>query len=364
MAAFLVPWAQAADVAASRFLDWDDVDRQPEVAMLVDLGLLSGYADGYFRPYNCITRAEMSKVISFLLTDSVPRADGAAFPDTNGCWANDYIAYCAGQGILSGGQDGSFRPDSYITGRELAKMLLVTLGWDANRYTGSGWAEAVDTDAETAGIYSGYTTERSLFISREDACLLINNALQGTVITGYGTDGAPQYALDSMMSPKSLLEYRFQVIPVTGVVEANAVADLRAAGTALEGNRIHIDGYTQDFLVSEDVAWNAGLLGHTVTLYARFGTSYNQVFGMPSIRSTEQAATLSSAADLKTIVDYDALALTSATQFYKDLQPDDISCLDTMVENDTVTIIDHEGDGVVDVVMVTTAAALEGRSSR
>ena len=66
--------------AASRFTDWENIEHQSEVAMLTDLGLLSGYADGSFRPYNCITRAEIAKIISGLLTDRVPVASNDRFP--------------------------------------------------------------------------------------------------------------------------------------------------------------------------------------------------------------------------------------------------------------------------------------------
>ena len=347
----------ADDAELRRFTDWDSIEHQSEVAMLTDLGLVSGYDDGTFRPFNCITRAEISKIISGLLTDQVPEADTDHFSDTAGNWARDYIEYCAGRNILAG-TGGAFRPSDYVTVRELAKMLLTALGHDAEPYTGDAWAQHVDADAQELGIYAGHDGDRSLFVTREDACLLISNALQCPVVQGYDESGAPQYVPDSLMSPMSLLEYRFDVIPVTGVVQANAAGDLRD-GTPLTGDLIHIEGYTRDFLVTASAAENPGLLGRTVTVYARFYTTYNQVFGMPSLREGESVATLNSAAELLTIVNYGALHLTNETAYYKDLMPDDESCLDTMEPGDTVTIIDHEADGVLDIVLVTTAPPAE-----
>ena len=343
----------ADDIAASRFSDWDNISHQSEVAMLTDLGLLSGYADGSFRPYNCITRAEIAKIISTLLTDRVPEAKTDRFTDTAGNWARNYIEYCAEQGILAGA-DGTFRPSDYVTVRELAKMLLTALGHDATPYTGADWAQNVDADAEELGIYAGHSGDRSLYVTREDACLLISNALQCPVIRSYNNDGAPQYYLDSFMSPMSLLEHRYDVIPVTGVVQANAAGDLRD-GTPLEGSLIHIEGYAKDFQVTAEVAENVDLLGRTVTVYTRFHTTSNQVFGLPSLREGESVATLNSPAELETIVSYGALKLSDETTYCKDLMPDDASCLTTMVPGDTLTIIDHESDGVVDIVLVTTA---------
>ena len=353
----LASGVRGADVAASRFTDWDEISYQPEVAMLVDLGLISGYSDGSFRPFHCVTRAEIAKVITGLLTDTLPQQTAGRFSDTSGTWADPYIQYCADRGIISGDQTGLFRPNDYVTGRELAKMLLAAVGYQTDRYTGAGWTAAVDSDAEAAGIYDGFQADRSRYITREEACLLINHALQCSVIAGYDADGRPEYVLDDMMSPKTLLEHRFRVMLVSGVVEANAVADLRRAGGKLEGNLIHIDGYTQDFVVSEQVALDESLLGHKVTVYAQFNQTYNQVFGMPSIRASEVTATLSSSDELNVLVEYHAMDLTAETQYYKNLQPDDRSCLDTMEAGDTVTVVDHEGDGRIDVVMVTAAPA-------
>ena len=360
--ALLVPAAAAADVTASNFSDWDQVVNQSQVAMLVDLGLISGYADGSFRPYNCITRAETAKIVSGLLSGQAVPDVPCRFADAADSWAASYIQFCVDQGVLSGYEDGTFRPGDYVTIRQLAKMLLAVLGRDTAAYTGSAWAQAVDADAQEAGLYDGLTSDPGRFVTRDEVCLLIGNALQSPVILGY-SGGQPQYALDEMMLPISLLQYRFYLIPVTGVVVANAAADLRSAGGKLEGNLICIAGYTRCFSVSPAVASDVSLLGHEVTVYAQYGVPYHQVFGLPGIRAQEQSVVLYSLAELDALMDYDVLAFTDETRYCKNLQPDDKSCLTTVADGDTVTLIDHEGDGQVDMVLLTTAAVLEARTA-
>ena len=360
--ALLVPTALAADVTASNFTDWSEVANQSQVAMLVDLNLISGYSDGTFRPYNCITRAETAKIVSGLLTGQAVSDAVCRFADAAGSWAAPYIQFCVDKGILSGYEDGTFRPDDYVTIRQLAKMLLAALGHDADAYTGSAWADAVDADAETAGLYDGLTSDPGRYVTRDEACLLIGNALLSPVILGY-ENGQPQYALDEMMLPMSLLQYRFYIIPVTGVVVANARADLRSAGGKLSGNLICIEGYTRCFSASPSVASDMSLLGHEVTVYAQYGVPYHQAFGLPAIRAQEQSVVLSSMAELDALLDYDVLTLTGETRYCKNFQPDDESCLTTVADGDTVTLIDHEGDGAVDMVLLTTAAVLEARTA-
>lgn len=348
--------AQAADTA-DRFTDWDSIDHQPEVAMLSDLQVISGYTDGSFRPYNSVTRAEIAKLITYLKSADKPAAATGRFTDTAGSWAEAYIEFCARAGILSGDGSGAFRPDDLVTGRELAKMLLVVLGHPSEQYTGADWAGAVDRDAQASGIYDGFTGDRVAFISRDDACLLINNALQCPVITGYDRHGAAAYALDEMMTPKTLLEYRFGVKLVTGVVQANAEADLRIAGGALEEGFLHIAGYTRDFYISyEQTSHDMSLVGRRVTLYASFGSEYNIAYGMPSLRTSEVYVTFDSAAELRTLTDFGAMSLTEKTRYYRNFNPDDSSCLDIMTADDTVTIVDHEGDGQIDIVLVNGPA--------
>ena len=48
-----------------------------------------------------------------------------------------YIAYCAKEGIISGYADGTFRPAGTLTGYAFMKMLLGALGYDCLLYTSS-----------------------------------------------------------------------------------------------------------------------------------------------------------------------------------------------------------------------------------
>lgn len=339
---------------ADRFTDWDQIRHQAQVAMLADLQVISGYTDGSFRPVNSITRAETAKIITYLKTAAMPASAGSRFRDTVGNWAADYIEYCAGAGILSGDGNGIFRPKDNVTARELAKMLLVTIGHSAGRYTGAGWADAVDQDAEAEGLYDGYTRERSLYISRDDACRMISNALACSVIVGYDGD-VPQYELDEMMTPKTLLEHRFGVKLVTGVLQANAQVDLRD-GQPLADGMIHINGYTRDFYVTDrSICYDNSLLGRRVTVYASFGSSYNVVYGMPGVRASEGYATFREVAELLTVLDYGALKTDAQTEYYENFAAADETCLSADAQS--ATIIDHENDGVIDIVLVTREGA-------
>ena len=69
-----------------------------------------------------------------LVADAAPYSD---VPTTN-TFAG-YIAYCAKEGIISGYADGTFRPAASLSGYAFMKMLLGALGYDATTegYTGN-----------------------------------------------------------------------------------------------------------------------------------------------------------------------------------------------------------------------------------
>ncbi|WP_302661663.1 S-layer homology domain-containing protein [uncultured Dysosmobacter sp.] len=70
-------------------------------------------------------------------------ADAAPYKDvaTTNVFA-PYIAYCAKEGIISGYADGTFRPANTLTGYAFMKMLLGALGLQADKegYTGANWS--------------------------------------------------------------------------------------------------------------------------------------------------------------------------------------------------------------------------------
>ena len=82
-------------------------------------------------------------------------------------------------------------------------MLLAAVGFDASRYTGAGWAARVNADAEENGVYHSFTGQYDEPVTRDDACLLIYNAMQCPA-----TDGTARYVLDELMNPKTRRQRR------------------------------------------------------------------------------------------------------------------------------------------------------------
>ena len=97
-----------------------------------------------------------------------------------------YIAYCAKEGIISGYADGSFRPAGTLTGYAFMKMLLGALGYDSTYegYTGANWSINVAKQAIGIGLNAGLVEEFNGvdFVTREEAALYAFNTLKATMV--------------------------------------------------------------------------------------------------------------------------------------------------------------------------------------
>lgn len=102
------------------------------VNTLVELDVLSGYEDGTFRPNNAVTRAEFVTAVCkcFDLTDG---AD-SGFSDVSG-WASGYINAAVERGWIVGMGDGTFQPNANLTRAQVTPILNKAL-----ERTGSGFA--------------------------------------------------------------------------------------------------------------------------------------------------------------------------------------------------------------------------------
>lgn len=94
-----------------------------EVIYLYELGIVTGYPDGTFRPNNPITRAEAIAMIGRALKlDGTQRA--TPFKDVSAShWASGFIASGVEEGIVKGFRDQTFRPEASVTRGQAAVML-------------------------------------------------------------------------------------------------------------------------------------------------------------------------------------------------------------------------------------------------
>ena len=170
--------------AGAAFTDSADIKVDTEVVdTLVSLGVVNGYDDGSFKPNGTVTRAEMAKMIYVLRTGnsdaSAYNDDKTSFTDIGSHWARGYIKYCQSLGIIAGKSNTKFVPNEKVSAQEAAKMLLVTLGYNAQKagLVGTGWASKTNALADENGLLEDVNTSFTAACPRQYAAQLIYNTI-------------------------------------------------------------------------------------------------------------------------------------------------------------------------------------------
>ena len=174
--------------AGAAFSDQSKIKNTEAVDACTALNIIGGYPDGSFKPEGNITRAEVTKMICVALNGgknpAVSTNTTPTFSDVrnnaNAAWAEGYIESCAAQGIVSGVGGGKFAPNGNVTGVQLAKMLLVSLGYKSENegFTGNAWATNVNVRAAQKGLYDGLEAmDTNAAITRDNAAQMVWNAM-------------------------------------------------------------------------------------------------------------------------------------------------------------------------------------------
>ena len=381
----------ACAVSYNDLTDKDQIVNKDAVSMLVSLGIIEGKPDGSYAPTENVDRAQMAKMLSVIMNKGVDNSAlyqsvNSGLTDITSNWAKGHINYCYTTGIIAGRGNGTFDPSATVTALEAAKMLLVAVGYDPaiEGFEGADWAINVSVRADEQGIFEGFTKDLSAPLNRDDAALLIYNALDVEMIQSYTTNNYPIAYSDH----RTILADKYGVIKVQGVVVANEWASLASddGDAALkEGKTTIYNGEgifsttgnttvskedaslkTQTFNVSTPV----DMLGKTVNLYIKKTTilADSTVYGDPvvsdvnTVVTTGETVLYSGAKDPQ--VDYDKLLgengltdkdakyfwnynsgkyIPNTTEKYGDKTAN--------VKGATLTIIDNNGDGEVDYVL-------------
>ena len=229
--------------AGAAFSDQSKIKNTEAVDACTALNIIGGYPDGSFKPEGNITRAEVTKMICVALNGgknpAVSTNTTPTFSDVrnnaNAAWAEGYIESCAAQGIVSGVGGGKFAPNGNVTGVQLAKMLLVSLGYKSENegFTGNAWATNVNVRAAQKGLYVGLESmDTNAAITRDNAAQMVWNALNAYEVeykTTLVTDANGQLTSQVTVQDKvgsdnrskiTLLEDKYEAVTEKGILSA------------------------------------------------------------------------------------------------------------------------------------------------
>jgi hypothetical protein len=178
-------------VDSSEGIDSPDAIVLPEVPLGPFIGdhiwYVRGYPDGSFRPGQSITRAEIAMILWRLLDSDAKHVErGNDFTDVSTGWYARAASYLAFRGIVTGYEDGSFRPNNAITRAELTAMMSRFFEIDENGVNNfndvsdTHWALAYINNAHDNGWVEGDgdgNFRPNAATSRAEAVTIINRVL-------------------------------------------------------------------------------------------------------------------------------------------------------------------------------------------
>ena len=172
----------AGAAAVTKFSDVSDSYTATAVESLRLMGVLDGYGDGTFRPDTVLNRAQFCKMAVYAMDGSGELGRYSTvtiFPDVKPShWASAYINMAARKGIISGFADGKFKPGQTVTAGQAVTILMRGLGYK-DEDMGGVWPQSYMAEAQTNGLLkSTGITSAYAGLTRVQAARLFLNLIE------------------------------------------------------------------------------------------------------------------------------------------------------------------------------------------
>ena len=170
--------------AANSFTDISNSKNKEAIETLYELGVIDGYSKTKFGPKLTLSRAEACAVmVRALYGDKIVYWTNSFTDVPARAWYASYVDVAVYYDIMHGHSATTFAPDEDITYDQMATLVLNALGYNAPQLSGT-WPENVERIANILGLYDN--TSRFVLgsdvITREDACQMLYNALDCSVV--------------------------------------------------------------------------------------------------------------------------------------------------------------------------------------
>ncbi len=144
--------------------------------------IISGYADGTFRPNNTINRVEFLKIVLESSGISLDTAQSTGFTDVDeNSWYAPYLQKAKKEGWISGYADNTFKPGNTINQVEALKIMAEVQNWTLTDTPNEAWYQPYVNFAQNKNVLNSSTPldAGKLLTRSEVANLLYTSIIQG-----------------------------------------------------------------------------------------------------------------------------------------------------------------------------------------
>ena len=268
---------------SQKFEDVSDADVLTAVERLSGFGIVDGYEDGTYKPEGMVTRAEFSKMLvsALGLENAVEAAKGSSqFTDVTGTeWYAGAVNVAAGQGVVGGYPDGTFKPNAQVTYGEAVTMLVRALGYKDEFLPGT-WPSNYVAKAAQLDITDDVKFFATGYADRGSVAVLVNNTLDANVIEQdtFGDEDNWKENDHKTLLTENLDITKYEAIKLVGSPKVASNLDADQVEFAKTG-KSKMNSYDEDdnefdlpndFEVNEEAMLNAleNRLGESLNVYA------------------------------------------------------------------------------------------------
>ncbi len=120
------------------------------ITYLNDTGIITGYNDGTYKPDSTINRAEFTKIIMEAISEKNDNSN--CFPDVKQEWFAKYVCNAKDKQIIMGYPNGTFQPANNISFVEAAKIISLAFHLDTANQNGEWYTSFVKALEEKKAI--------------------------------------------------------------------------------------------------------------------------------------------------------------------------------------------------------------------
>jgi hypothetical protein len=234
--------------------DIRDNPMRADIYSLIELGLIEPFLADEYNEMTGMLRGEFAKSMAEIL--NISENYNSSDSNSEGKYDKE-IAFLREQGIITGGDDGVFAQNEYITVNDAVVMAVRMLGYNTIALNSGGYPHGYFTTALSLGLLKGVSNDGIL--RRGDALKLIYNIINAEYIETTSIRGDSE----GYTKIKGILSKTKNLYKGTGTVTANEDTSTISPSAAATRNTVCIDNVA--FNVGKTTA--PGLLGYNVIYY-------------------------------------------------------------------------------------------------
>lgn len=202
------------------------------VDYLVGKGAINGYEDGTFKPDQSIKRAEAAKILAVTLGLTIDDNAKTDLKDAKDHWASKYIAAIQkhNKDIISGYENGTFKPEATITRQEMAKMVVTAYNLKLDESAildftdNNGWGKDYINILASLGVVNGKSAGKfapNASVTRAETPVFVHRAEVPSVRLEVKTSEAKVVSVSAINAKKLEVKFNKEVSKTAAETAAN-----------------------------------------------------------------------------------------------------------------------------------------------